>query len=124
LRVTAETKGNVKARYELVELYNIADGSNAQKIAVKEISTVPKEFALSQNYPNPFNPETNIRYELPKDGVVTLRIYDLLGREVRTMVSEPQTAGYYTVRWDGRNSDNVPTCRDCKRCVSVSVSRS
>jgi hypothetical protein len=67
-------------------------------------SELPKEFALHQNYPNPFNPTTSITYELPKSASVTLKIYNLLGAEVRTLVTETQGAGYYQVVWDGRNN--------------------
>ncbi len=60
-------------------------------------STVPQVYSLSQNYPNPFNPTTKINFALPKQGLVTLKIYDILGREVRTLVNEIKTAGNYTV---------------------------
>lgn len=65
--------------------------------------SVVNNFSLSQNFPNPFNPATNIRYQLPHNGFVTLKIYDMLGREVKTLVNEFQTAGSYTIRWDGRS---------------------
>ncbi len=58
---------------------------------------VPSKFDLSQNYPNPFNPSTKINFDMPKDGLVSLKIYDMLGREVATLVNEIRTAGYYTV---------------------------
>jgi hypothetical protein len=57
----------------------------------------PKSFSLSQNYPNPFNPTTKINFALPKQGFVTLKIYDMLGREVRTLVNEVKSAGNFTV---------------------------
>ncbi|MBM4159220.1 MAG: T9SS type A sorting domain-containing protein, partial [Ignavibacteria bacterium] len=57
----------------------------------------PEEYILNQNYPNPFNPVTKIQYSLPKAGFVTLKIYDILGREVRTLVKEMKTAGNYIV---------------------------
>lgn len=60
---------------------------------------IPVKFSLSQNYPNPFNPSTNIGYELPSDGFVSLKIYDILGNESVTLVNKDQKAGYYTVRF-------------------------
>jgi len=68
----------------------------------------PTTFSLYQNYPNPFNPETVIRYRIPKlEQVlvpVELKIYNLLGSEVKTLVQKDQNAGYYSVVWDGKNS--------------------
>jgi len=61
---------------------------------------VPKTFNLSQNYPNPFNPVTKINFDLPENGKVDLRLYDMLGREVAILVNEVRTAGYYTVNFD------------------------
>jgi hypothetical protein len=58
---------------------------------------VPNTYKLSQNYPNPFNPTTKIDFAIPKNGFVTLKIYDVLGREVRKLVNETKTAGYYSV---------------------------
>jgi hypothetical protein len=70
------------------------------------LSHLPAVFTLAQNYPNPFNPETTIEYSIPEgpsNSAVTLEIYNLLGQKVRTLVNTTQTAGFYTVRWDGRN---------------------
>ena len=68
-------------------------------------TNIPQNFELSQNYPNPFNPTTTIRYGLPKEEKVTLRIYNILGEEVVTLVNEElKAAGFHAAVWDGRNS--------------------
>ncbi len=64
---------------------------------------VPEKFSLSQNYPNPFNPSTIINYQLPMNNYVKLTIFDALGREVSVLVNENQSAGSYSVEWDGTN---------------------
>lgn len=69
---------------------------------------VPKAFVLGQNYPNPFNPETNIRYQIPKNSHVTLKVFNLLGQTVRTLVDAQQAANSYEVAWDGKNGEGVP----------------
>jgi photosystem II stability/assembly factor-like uncharacterized protein len=64
-------------------------------------SSTPASFELSQNYPNPFNPTTTIKYHIEKNGSTKLVIYDLLGRTVRTLVNNVQSAGWHMVVWDG-----------------------
>ncbi len=64
---------------------------------------LPATYLLHQNYPNPFNPETQIAYELPKSGLVTVNIYNLLGQKVRTLLNKNQAAGVHMVRWAGMN---------------------
>ncbi|MBL8007752.1 MAG: T9SS type A sorting domain-containing protein [Ignavibacteria bacterium] len=61
----------------------------------------PEDFSLMQNYPNPFNPSTKINYSMPVDGKVRLAIYDMAGKEVQSLVNGVQTAGYYSVKFDG-----------------------
>jgi len=61
---------------------------------------VRREFALMQNYPNPFNPSTSIKYQIPNSMYVTLKICDVLGREVATLVNEVKEPGMYTVHWN------------------------
>ncbi|MBI5470995.1 MAG: VCBS repeat-containing protein [Ignavibacteriae bacterium] len=68
--------------------------------AVEEYAGVPTEYALMQNYPNPFNPTTIIRYDIPKSSNVKLTIYDVLGREVATLVNEVQTVGRHRIEWN------------------------
>jgi Ca-activated chloride channel family protein len=66
-------------------------------------STLPASFTLYQNHPNPFNPETTIAYDLPAEGHVVLRIYDIRGRLVHTLIDADQTAGAHSLKWDGRD---------------------
>ncbi len=67
-------------------------------------SLIPKEFAVSQNYPNPFNPSTIINYALPKSSLVTIKIYNILGQEVKTLINSQHQPGYYTAQWNGDNN--------------------
>jgi len=59
---------------------------------------------LLQNYPNPFNSTTSIRYQLPKKSEVSLKVYNILGQEIRTLVDQVQRVGVYTVNWDGKDT--------------------
>jgi len=70
---------------------------------VNKENNSPGVFNLSQNYPNPFNPSTTIQYTLPERMNVKLIVYNMLGKEVITLVDEKQTAGFYEMPWDGRN---------------------
>jgi endo-1,4-beta-xylanase len=66
-------------------------------------SMLPATFELEQNFPNPFNPTTSIRYGVPQSSQVTLTVFDILGREIRTLVNAVQSPGQYTVTFDGRD---------------------
>jgi hypothetical protein len=70
---------------------------------IKSAEVMPSEFNLDQNYPNPFNPETTITYTLPNFGRVTIKVYDIMGREVKTLADKMQTAGTHPVVWEGKN---------------------
>jgi hypothetical protein len=68
--------------------------------------STPAEINLAQNYPNPFNPSTQIRYSLAKAGQVSLKVFNVLGQEVITLVNEEQPAGSYQVRFDATSLPN------------------
>ena len=65
---------------------------------------LPNTFSLNQNYPNPFNPSTTISFELPQDSNVQLRVYNVLGQEVETLLDEPRSAGYHQVNFNASNN--------------------
>jgi hypothetical protein len=72
---------------------------------VQKDVTIPTQFALEQNYPNPFNPSTMINYSLPNNAFVVLKIYDMLGREIKTLVNNQKNAGKYSVAWKGNDNN-------------------
>ena len=62
-----------------------------------------EKFQLSEVFPNPFNPTTQIKYSLPKDNLVDIRIYDAMGRKIRTLINVYQNGGHHSINWDARN---------------------
>ena len=72
-------------------------------VDVSPTALLPERFSLYQNHPNPFNPVTTIRYDVPEWSQVRLTVFDLLGKEVKTLVDGTQPAGFHRVTWDGRN---------------------
>lgn len=122
--------GTLDQAAEVVAVLPDLDGNNAPEVAVgtrhgrlalllstgevlppvsNEPGSAPTEFALETNYPNPFATSTTIRYALPDAARVTLTVYDLLGRPVRTLVAEEQAAGTHEVRWDGTAASGTPS---------------
>lgn len=86
---------------EFVARYKESGGADNITVNVERVGDiVPKEFCLSQNYPNPFNPRTEIRVQIAEASVVSLKIYDVLGREVATFFDESKAPGVYAVSWD------------------------
>ena len=67
---------------------------------IQIFSEIPKSYSLYQNYPNPFNPTTNINYDIPASGFVSLKVFDIIGKEIETLVNEKQTAGSYSISFN------------------------
>jgi len=104
VRIKITVSSNIPdLRGALMTEYGTMDGNALAKEAVNELTfqtDVPSVYALEQNYPNPFNPSTTINYQIPKDGLVTIKIFDALGREVKMLVNEYKTTGRYSVEFD------------------------
>ena len=96
------TSVNSDANYALANI--ISDNTTLAKKNFNKVnftgSEIPITYELSNNFPNPFNPSTTIRYQIPQDGIVTLKIYDILGSEVATLVNEEKVAGKYEVNFN------------------------
>jgi hypothetical protein len=86
--------------YKLVPRYNSDFEGYQGPNSVETVPGIPEEYSLSQNYPNPFNPSTTISYSIPKSGNLVLKIYNLLGQEVQTLVNQYQPVGNYRVTFD------------------------
>ncbi len=100
LRLVSEVSGEAEFNLGLIQ-------NDVSEIAKKNYvnasyygDKVPSTYEISQNYPNPFNPATKINYQLPQTGLVTLKIYDILGKEVATLVNEQKNQGRYSVNFD------------------------
>jgi outer membrane protein assembly factor BamB/fibronectin type 3 domain-containing protein len=76
----------------------------SQGFISQKVIAVPDEFALHHNYPNPFNPVTTIQYDIPVETHVNLIVYDILGREVKTLLNQKEQPGYKSIRWNGKNN--------------------
>jgi hypothetical protein len=92
--------GGSKFKYRLKQVDN--DGQFKYSDVV-EIEVIPDKFALFQNYPNPFNPTTAIRYQLPKESKVSIKIYDILGEQILELVNETKQAGIYIVELNAKD---------------------
>ena len=79
---------------------------NTAVASADEGSLLPSEYALFQNYPNPFNPSTQISFDVPNSEFVTLRVYNLLGQDVKTLINQSMAPGRYTVEWNGNDMLN------------------
>ena len=103
------TDNNVKEGSYSYRLKQIDyDGSfNYSDIVEVTVGNIPDEYKLLQNYPNPFNPSTMIRYQVPQKSNVTIKVYNLLGREIKTLFNGPVQPGYHDVEWNGLNNHGI-----------------
>ena len=92
-----------------LEFFRINDEIVQRATSVVSIHSthVPADFTLNQNYPNPFNPATVIPYHLPNSGNVQLKIYNLLGQEIITLLDGFQSEGFHEYRWDGKDKSGI-----------------
>jgi hypothetical protein len=106
--ITFDRLGNIilngVSKYDslYMQLYKLVIMKLSQTVLnINTFTNIPDNFSLSQNYPNPFNPSTNIKYQITDNKFVTLKVYDILGKEVATLVNEKQNAGTYEATFDG-----------------------
>jgi len=95
------SSGSTNYQDHKMNILSLITGENIKTNIFSNINS-PKQFRLLQNYPNPFNPVTNIKFEIPKDLNVSIKIYDIVGREVFSF-NEYKKAGSYEVQFDGTN---------------------
>ena len=94
--------------YGLNDINSITFSGAVTSIEDQEnVGSILSSFALYQNFPNPFNPSTTIKYDLPLEGNVTVSVYDIQGRLVRSLGNGPQQAGTYAIVWNGRRDDEA-----------------
>lgn len=96
-RITGNSPDTVNIKVKLTIVTGVAENN----------VLLPTSYELSQNYPNPFNPSTTIRFALPHESSVKLKVFNLLGQEVISLLDEIRPAGYFTVPWDGRTQSGI-----------------
>ena len=84
------------------------DEGALEELNIKNNKALPERFTLHQNYPNPFNPVTNLDYDLPEDAMVNITVFDMMGKVVRTLVNDQQSAGYKTLQWNAMSNSGQP----------------
>jgi len=94
-------------------------GLSGTQTGVLNLTEVPDKYGLEQNYPNPFNPTTRIRFSISKASRVSLKIFDMLGKEIATLVQDSLQAGVHSVTWNGRKSDGTKVASGTYLCRLV-----
>ena len=129
--ITSDSTGNVivsgRKRYGTQKVFLTIKYSGTETGVENELdfNTFPSKYVLHQNYPNPFNAETRIEYELPARSYICLKIYDVIGRKIATLVDRVQDAGYQSVKFNGANLPSglyfyrlaTPTFTDMKKLI-------
>ena len=95
--------GTYYYRLKKIDYGGFYEYSNSIEVTIES----PKNFSVSQNYPNPFNTLTTIEYQISEESEVEIRIYDVLGREIKALTNGEKSAGYYEVVWDGRDNEGL-----------------
>ena len=94
----ADYSGNWSDYSEVIQLSTLSNDN----------TNVAERFMLHQNFPNPFNPITTLRYDLPEDAFVKIRVFDMSGNLVKTLVNKTMTSGFQSIRWDANNNLGQP----------------
>jgi len=105
--ITLRFKNSAEDNLHLSFDYNLRNDNGeiieSSGISTTLVSMIPSQYSLRQNYPNPFNPTTTVRYEIPTESFVTITIYDILGRQVKTLTRKEHIPGYYEIHWDSKD---------------------
>jgi hypothetical protein len=99
-KVRSKTKDGKYSDFSMLASFETDKTTSVEKKII-----IPKEFYVKQNYPNPFNPSTIIEYAIPKNEFITIKIYDMLGRNIKTLVTKEMPAGVHSVVWDGTDAE-------------------
>ena len=100
----AAGRRHYEGKLDNIKIYNYAAAGLAPtSVEQGKDAGIPREYALSQNYPNPFNPTTVLNYSVPKNQNLTITVYDIMDRKVKTLVDKTVSPGRYTINWDGTN---------------------
>ncbi len=107
--ISNATGGDREAEYRITAIDLGNNSSPAQSVTIEygmyiqdkiKVSSMVRDYSLDQNFPNPFNPSTKIAYSIKEEGLVTLKVYDILGKEIATLVNESKPAGYYEAEFN------------------------